>query len=232
MGGDLNEERYAQLFHWLTDSQIDFDYGEEEMMSRLASVDTENGVPVLRVGNAAYRTVIVSNMLTVRPSTLALLTEFSDLGGRIIFCGDAPEYVDAIRSDLPAALADRSMRIPFEERALVNAVRDGDGEFVSVVNERGETAKTVFAQVRKSFGGDGYAVALLNTDRENATDGLVLRLKAPEGYAVTEWSSETGERFDASALSCFADGVYNIKTKLDAAGTRFFVLTAERDYIF
>jgi hypothetical protein len=61
------EKRYKQLFHYLADHQIDFDYGEEEMMSRLASVDTLDGVPVLRVGQAVYKTVIVSNMLTIRP---------------------------------------------------------------------------------------------------------------------------------------------------------------------
>ena len=224
------EERYAKLFHWLTDSQIDFDYGEEEMMSRLASVENENGIPVLRVGNAVYKTVIVSNMLTVRPSTLALLRDFTELGGRVIFCGDAPEYVDAVPSNEPAVLAGKSgVCVPFDETALVYAVRSGGGEFVSVVNEGGESIRTVFAQVRKDFGGDGRAVALLNTDRENGTETLNVRLKAPRGYFVTEWNTETGERFDASAVSSYADGVYNIKTKLSAAGTRFFVLTTERE---
>ncbi len=219
------EERYTQLFHWLTDSQIDFDYGEEEMMSRLASVEDENGVAVLSIGNAVYKTVIVSDMLTVRPSTLALLREFSRRGGRVIFCGDVPSYVDAIPSDEPARLAESCTAIPFDEAALVNAVRDGDGEFVSVVNGWGESAKTVFAQVRRDFGGDGYAVAVLNTDREKPSGELVLRLKAPMRYTVEEWDTETGERFDASSVACYTDGVYNIKMSLPAAGTRCFVLT-------
>ena len=43
------------------------------MMSRMASVDTLDDAPVLRVGKATYKTVIVTNMLTIRPTTLGLL---------------------------------------------------------------------------------------------------------------------------------------------------------------
>ena len=112
------ERRYARLFHYLTDHQIDFDYGEEEMMSRMASVDTVDDTPVLRVGKASYKTVIVSNMLTIRPTTLALLREFMAKGGKVIFCGDAPAYVNAVKSDEPAKLAEQGITIPFDEEAL------------------------------------------------------------------------------------------------------------------
>ena len=68
-------------------------------MSRLASVGNIGGRAVLRVGQAEYHTVIVSNMLTIRPTTLSLLNDFIGLGGSVIFCGDAPAYVNAVRSD-------------------------------------------------------------------------------------------------------------------------------------
>lgn len=221
------ELRYQQLFHYLTDNQIDFDYGEEEMMSRLASVEERDGEPVIRVGEAIYKTVVVSGMLTIRPSTLALLREFIHRGGAVIFCGDAPAYVDAVRSSEPSELSACGVRISFEEKALVDAVRACGGEFVSVLDGNGESVKTVFAQVRRDFGGDGYAVAVLNTDRDNGTGKITLRLKAPEGYSVEEWDTETGGRLDASVITSVSDGIYNIAIQLYAAETRFFALTKQ-----
>lgn len=219
------EQRYAQLFHCLTDHQIDFDYGEEEMMSRMASVILQDGTPLLRVGKATYRTVIVSNMLTIRPTTLALLRDFIDKGGRVIFCGELPAYVNAVRSDEPAVLAQGGLVIPFEEEALVAAVRDCSEEFVSVTDGQGETKRSVFAQVRRSFGGEDYAVVVLNTDRQRPAHDLTLSLKAPTGYTVEEWDLETGERFNASAISGEVGGVYYVSMDLEPAGTRCFVLT-------
>ena len=223
------EQRYAQLFHYLTNHQIDFDYGEEEMMSRMASVDTVDGTPVLRVGKASYKTVIVSNMLTIRPTTLALLKEFMDKGGKVIFCGDVPTYVNAVKSDEPAKLSEQGIVIPYDEEALVSAVRENACEFVSITNGEGECEKAVFAQVRKDFGGDGYAIVVLNTDRGQPREDLTLSLKAPAGYAVEEWDLETGDRYDASALAGEVGGTYYISMELDAAGTRCFVLTKTPD---
>ena len=214
-----------QVHHALTGSHIDFDYGEEEMMSRMASVDTVDGTPVLRVGKASYKTVIVSNMLTIRPTTLALLKDFMAKGGKVIFCGDAPAYGNAIASDEPAKLAEQGITIPYNEAALVAAVRENACEFVAITNGEGETEKAVFAQVRKDFGGDGYAVVVLNTDRANPRENLTLAIKAPAGYAVEEWDLENGTRYDASALAGEVSGTYYISMDLEAAGTRCFVLT-------
>ncbi|MBQ9150796.1 MAG: hypothetical protein IJX72_00995, partial [Clostridia bacterium] len=223
------EQRYAQLFHYLTDNQIDFDYGEEEMMSRMASVDTADGAPVLRVGKASYKTVIVSNMLTIRPTTLALLKEFMAQGGKVIFCGDVPDYVNAVKSDEPARLSEQGITVPYDEEALVAAIRAITDEFVNITNADGDTEKAVFAQVRRDFGGDGYAVVVLNTDRNQPRENLTLALKAPAGYAVEEWDLETGDRYNASAIAGEAGGNVYISLDLEPAGTRCFVLTKTPD---
>ena len=219
------EERYRELFHFLTDNQIDFDYGEEEMMSRLASVETKEDGPVLRVGQAAYRVVIVANMLTIRPSTLNLLRSFIDRGGTVVFCGDAPAYVNAVKSGEPAALASRGIRAPYEERALVGAVRRYSRESVSVTGRDGQAEKDVFAQARRGFGGDGYAVVTLNVDRDAPRQGLTLSLRAPAGRRIEEWDLDTGERYDASPLAEATGGVYRVRFDLEAGGARCFVLT-------
>ena len=54
------EDKYADLFHWLAGERIDFDYGDEEMMSRLSDVGRDvEGNAIFRVGQASYRTVLV-----------------------------------------------------------------------------------------------------------------------------------------------------------------------------
>ncbi len=224
------EQRYARLFHMLTDNQIDFDYGEEEMMSRMAKVEIgEDGRPVLRVGKAAYRTVIVSNMLTIRPTTLSLLDEFMGRGGKVIFAGDVPAYVNAVKSSEPAALSKRGVVTAFDEEELVAAIRANTCAYVSVTNGEGETAKDVFAQVRKNFGGDGFAVVVLNTKRQSAAENLTLSLRVPAGYAVEEWDLETGDRYDASAIAGEVGGMTYVSFDLEPAGTRCFVFVPGKD---
>ncbi|MBQ1955166.1 MAG: hypothetical protein II350_05455 [Clostridia bacterium] len=222
------EDRYARTFHILADNQIDFDYGEEEMMSRMASVETdENGNALLRVGKAKYRTVIVTNMITIRPTTLDLLEEFASKGGKIIFAGFVPEYVNAERSSRPALLAQKSVCTDFCEAELVSAIRESSNCFVSVLNKSGETEKSVFAQVRKNFGKNGCAVVLLNTDRNNPRKDLTLKLFATEKQKLTEWNLENGEMLDAASIGKLENGVLSVSFGLDAAGTRCFVLSEE-----
>ncbi|MBQ2256140.1 MAG: hypothetical protein II330_04710, partial [Clostridia bacterium] len=188
------EQRYAQLFHILVGNQIDFDYGEEQIMRDKWSLDTdESGKCVLRIGSATYRTVLVTNMLTIRPTTLAILEAFKNAGGQVIFAGDVPAYVDAVASDAPACLAKGCMQIGFDEGEIVQAIRAGSQCYASVTNEQGEAEKAVFVQVRRDVDKEGSAAAvLLNTDRENARSGLTLHVAVPNGCFVEEWDLESG----------------------------------------
>ncbi|MBQ8716601.1 MAG: hypothetical protein IJY43_01985 [Clostridia bacterium] len=224
------EDRYAKLFHILTGNQIDFDYGEEQMMAQMAAVEQdETGRAVLRVGEQCYHVVIVGNMLTIRPSTLSLLERFMELGGKVIFAGDVPAYVDAVTSSAPAALSARGVCVPFEEAAIVAAVREGSNEYVSVTDADGKTDAEVFVQVRKEFGENGYAFVLLNTDRENAKKALTVAIKVPSDQRIEEWDLENGTRHLIETSAFWQNGTLFLKTSLEAAGTRCFVITPEKD---
>ena len=225
------EQRYAQLFHMLTDNHLDFDYGEEQIMRDRWSVDVNaDGKAVLRIGSATYKTVLVTNMLTIRPTTLAILKAFKDAGGQIIFAGDVPAYVDAVASDAPAALAAACKQIGFEESAIVDAIRVTSECYVDVTDSDGKTEKAVFVQVRRDVDGEGgIAAVVLNTDREKGRRDLVLRLAAPAGMSVEEWDPESGKRYRTRVNR--KDGICEICFDLYAAGTRCFVLTAQREQL-
>ncbi|MBR5880740.1 MAG: hypothetical protein IKZ16_03550, partial [Clostridia bacterium] len=193
------EVRYQQLFHMLTDNHIDFDYGEEQIMRDKWSLSTDaDGKALLKIGNATYRTVLVTNMLTIRPTTLEILQAFKDAGGQVIFAGELPQYVDAVASEAPEALANSCTRVGFDENEIVNAIRASSACYASVQNKDGAPEKAVFVQVRRDVDGDGSAAAVvLNTDRENGRKELTLCLSAPAGASVEEWDLESGARYNA-----------------------------------
>ncbi len=220
------EENYRRMFHFLTGSHIDFDYGEEEMMSRMAAVERdEAGRPVLRVGQMCYRTVVVGGMLTMRPTTLALLKEFAAAGGSIVFAGELPTMVDALPNGEIAQLAAGCTCVPFEAAPLSAAVRAASAEFVSIT---GEGAQEVFVQVRRHPDGSIAAVAL-NTDRDAPRRALTLRLAVPDGLQPQLWDLTTGARYDAAALTKQVDGLCCLPVELEAGGTAAFVFAADAE---
>ena len=222
------ERRYVETFHMLTDRHIDFDYGEEQMMARHGSIDRDaDDRPVLRIGKMAYHVVVVSGMETIRPTTLALLDDFLTAGGQVIFAGELPAYVNAVPSDAPASLAAAAVCVPFDGDCLAAAVRMFSHCSLSVVDETGAEVKSVFLQMRDY--GDSAGLVLLNTDREHPTGTITVRIPCGTPMHVELWDMENGSRFRADALAAYADGILSIRTSLDAAGTRAFVLTAEAD---
>lgn len=223
------EDNYEQLFHMLTGNHIDFDYGEEQMMEKHASViRDENGNALLRVGQMSYRTVVVSGMETIRPTTLQLLADFAALGGKIIFAGDAPVCINARRDDAPTAFArEHGICVPLDGKALAAAVRAVSHAPISVMLEDGIPAKNVFVQMRDF--GDSIGFVLLNTDRDNPTSALTVQIKNTPYKAAEYWDFETGTRYAADIKNC--GDTYTLTTKLEAAGTKAFVLTDTADAV-
>lgn len=221
------DAKYAELFHWLAGARIDFDYADEEMMSRLASVEKNaDGDAVFRVGQATYATIVVGHQTTIRSSTLKLLKTFADAGGEVIFAGDPPPYVDAVASDAAADLADATMALPWE-RDMVVAACTGDPIMarVDVWTSEGKTAENIFAQVRYDEAGTVYVV-LLNVDRENALPGCRVRVSGVSG-AVAEWVCESGERFavDTKANDKATDDGVTFAVDFAAGGLHAFAIS-------
>ena len=221
------ERGYAELFHWLAGAQLDFDYGDEEMMSRLASVDRDGGGPAIRFGRAAYRAVVVGRMTTVRSSTLGLLESFADAGGTVLFAGDPPPYVDAVPSRRAADLARRTARLPWSAEAVVAAASAATTvSRVEAVDAGGGPLPNIFCQLRVDDRGARHLVAL-NVDPERAAAGVHLRVGGAPHAA--EWDLETGARH-AVAPRRLADGRVEIVTGFAPSGSRAFVIADGADH--
>jgi hypothetical protein len=87
---ELIDKHFCLLTVALLDAQIDFEYGDEEIMAKHGAAEAG----AIRVGKMRYRTVFVQPMLNIRSTTLALLQEFVAKGGKIVLAGSAPCLVD------------------------------------------------------------------------------------------------------------------------------------------
>lgn len=192
------ETAYTQLFHWLAGSQIDFDYGDEEMLGRLTAIERDaSGQAVFRVGRAPYRVVVVPKMTTIRATTLKLLEAFRQAGGKVVVAGEPPAYVDAVASPEAAQLAQQARQVAWDRAALVAACRESLRQPVEIGTADGQPLEAIFCQMRTSD--DRRVLVAMNMDRKQSFENVKLRAKVP-GH-LTEWDCRTGTRFAVPAVT-------------------------------
>ncbi len=218
------ERKYASLFSWLQGARIDFDYGDEEMMSRLSRIDkSDNGQPLLYVGHAPYKAVLVGNMTTIRKTTLKLLGEFMQAGGKVIFAGEAPGYADAAESPEAKNLAGKGIQVPYEERAIVEEVKKIITPVVEVFAPvTGKSIDSVYCQVRQ----DKYRkyVVIMNMNRDSGYAGV--RVRIPGQGLVTEWDCANGTPFKVNGR--MENGYVELITDIPPAGEHVYTLSEEK----
>lgn len=207
------EKQYAAVFHGLMDHQIDFDYGEEDILARHGHV--ENGI--LYVGGAAYDKVLTAGMDTMRGSTLKLLQEFKNQGGCVVFAGDVPSHVDVIPSEEVRRLAENCIWVPFENEAVLDAVRRG-----SEVKVTSQGRESIFVQQYEVDG--GRLIMLLNTDRENGYESVKLNLGKGENLEL--WDARSG-RVTKPDYGV-EDGEILLTIQLEKGGERLYMITDEK----
>ncbi len=217
------EAAYRDIFLWLAGSQIDFDYGDEEMVGRLHKVERDaNGQAVLRVGRAEYRVVVVPKMTTIRAGTLKLLDAFRQAGGKVIFVGEPPAYVEAVASPSAAELAAKARQVAWSREALVEACQESLRAPVQILDAAGsKPLDDIFCQLRTD-GQTQYLVAM-NMSRDKAFPAARIRVKA--GGTVSEWDCLTGKRYAANAVT--KDGWTELTADFPPVGEHVFVLTAK-----
>lgn len=86
---------FADLTRAIEEAGIDFDCADESVLARHARAEQK----ILRVGEAAYRVVVLPPLLNLRASTLHLLHDFAIGGGLVLAVGSVPELLDGRRSD-------------------------------------------------------------------------------------------------------------------------------------
>ncbi len=99
---DALRESFCRLADALDSAHVDFDLGDEWIMEEFGGVEDGR----LRVGERLYDVVVLpQGMETWRESTVALMRQYLQSGGRLRALGEPPRYVRGRPQDAPAALA-------------------------------------------------------------------------------------------------------------------------------
>ncbi len=233
---------YDQLFNDLTNAllsqQIDFDYGDEEIMSRHGKLGKTEGGATIKLAKATYKAVLVPPMKTMRSSTLGLLMKFAAAGGAVVFVGEICTHVDAEPSDAVAQLAGKCVKVSLDGKEMAAAVAPACRR-VSITDPAGNALAPVIYLLREDK--EAFYLFIANTSdvpREWNKDLLTRDRKAyfPEvrvrglggclGTPV-ELDPETGAMYAADATR--AEDAWEIRTSLPRIGSRLFVIPKQVD---
>ncbi|MCQ2351979.1 MAG: hypothetical protein MJ033_00690 [Victivallaceae bacterium] len=191
----LENQKLTDLTNFLLSHQIDFDFGDEEILAQKG----ESRGNTLRVGNAAYFAVLIPEMATLRATTLEMLQKFVRNGGKVFYCGDAPEYLDGETSSLPQEVYRNFAS--FDEKALILAVAPDlqlteNGEAVTsclALQKEGENFSTLYlVNTGCAFPSDPMAAPLV-AKRTVGHLKMQVQWRVPENFKLYQLDAETGK---------------------------------------
>ncbi len=164
------EKSFQDTAEWLLSGGYEFDYISESLLPDLCS----NGDNPLCVGKMQYKTIILSDCVTLRPHTLKVLSEFKEKGGHIIVKGRAPYMINGVHSKDAEKISVGATIISNSKSELYTALDCVDR--VDVKNQLGERTKNLMFTVRKDgdckwiFGTHMYKTQLPHMiEKENLT---------------------------------------------------------------
>ncbi len=237
--------RFEAIRNKLLCRNIDYDYGNEDILSRHGSVAHDaTGRVVLKINQALYRAVVVPQaMETMRSGTLELLIEFARQGG-VLLAEDGSlvnlQYIDG-RKNLQGA------------KELTELLQNGD--WLEILSEKfapirittpeNKAAEMVLYQLRKRANG-GAGLFICNTGFETAYDNpvsdwtrsvdrtkkypeLTVKIQLEEACGVwLELDCEQGKVYRAQVTE-LAPGVWSWSTSLEALQSRSLLLVSEAE---
>jgi hypothetical protein len=208
-------QRFVEMAEHLLALHYDFDLGDEMVMARHAAVRGRR----LAVGKAAYKVVILPESDTIFRSTVELLQQFLDAGGRVICMRRRPTRIEGVPApELDALFARPNVTHILPTRMeLEDALRAALPRRVSITADSPRQLSQVIYQERKHQG--RTYVMLANRDREAGYD-VTVELTGEGG--VEQWDFATGKTHPISAR--VADGKTVVQLHLDAVGSAALVL--------
>lgn len=137
------EDNFTAIIDILLFGTIDFDFISESLLPSQCKEISDS----LTVGEMCYSAIVVPGCETLRSSTLKILKEFSDKGGKLIFVGACPKYVDAKPSDDIKDLYAASLRSDFTRTSLTDLLYDE--RMVEIRNKDAYPTSNIIYQLRE-----------------------------------------------------------------------------------
>ncbi|MBE6372964.1 MAG: hypothetical protein E7055_12945 [Lentisphaerae bacterium] len=226
------EKHFIEVTDTLLSQKLDFDFGDEEIMSRYGKV--KDGKVI--INKAAYRAVLVPRIATIRSTTLALLKKFAEQGGTVVYVDAPPAFLDGEPSKEPAKAFAK-----FRKASLSGSVKllEKVTRRVSVMGPQGRQIGPVLARLADA--GKAYSLFLCNYGAEFKTatmqnDCLVRdrKLKFPEAR-VEVIVPQRGKVYELDPLNGTVSEVkaayrkdrYVFDTAFEELGSHLYLITAE-----
>lgn len=167
-GGALTslDQKFADITYWLSSGQIDFDYISEAL---LPSLETDEA----GVGKMQYKMILVPCCITLRSSTLRFLEKFVKKGGKVVFVGDCPSFVDAKPSDAVRTLYAQSRHVDVDREEIVAALEDA--RLVDMRYDNRYAGENVLSTVGASADRNSSAIRLVGEGSRH--DNLVYQMR-------------------------------------------------------
>lgn len=205
----------------LLEEHFDFDYIDESILSRYGKI--KNGR--FGVAKSSYSTVIVPPSYTLRRSTCDLLSKFADAGGKIIFVGRLPKYIEAEKNGELLKLVAKGQRAALNKNAIVKALsKDSRIRRVSIKTADGKEYNPCLYMMRQDK--SGRTILFVCHTLQDVDSGDVF-IEVPASGQVQEWDAVTGKVFLADSEKT-GHGV-RIRTVLHGCGSRLFVIDPKSD---
>lgn len=166
------QTKVLNILEVLQENQRNYDLGDEQILSEIASVKGN----VIVVGKQTYKAVILPYMLTIRESTLNLLRQFAASGGRII-ATEMPSYIEGM-IDAEKLSALRKI-ITLTDADMFPEIMRKEG--IPDVIVTGENVKDIWISHRLS--GNKHILQVTNTSRKNSAR-CIIRFKEQSGKIV------------------------------------------------
>jgi len=191
-------EACMHVSNWLNELQHDHDFGDELIMQRHARVEGE----YLVIGQARYRLMVIPPALTLARSTVQLLHEWLDAGGRIVAVGEVASQIEGAPAEEELASLwshPNVTRIPEGADALQETVDRLLPPRVRVTTPDGNVCRSVYARLVRSSvipsaseEEDGALVVFLVNRALNDDQGeLAVNVRSDSHLSL--WKAETGE---------------------------------------
>ena len=163
--GDIKAEldaNFSNITEWMLRDCLDFDFICESTLPSLYR-EGERG---FTVGEMTYDAILVPGCVTLRSSTFDRLKAFAEHGGRVIFAGEAPHYLDAEKSDKCVAFA-ADKTVSFTKNGVLSALEPY--RKVKICTAEGTKTDDLFAALRR----DGEDLNLFVCRCQNSNRGTL-----------------------------------------------------------
>lgn len=169
----------------LLDRQLDFDFGNEQLMEKYAAIKGTEWV----IGESSYQGVVIPACLRLRDHTVELLKRFMESGGKVWSYEGVQDLVERI-----PALSGLPIK-PFIPDEL-------DAHFRHRLRVEGEMSSHIWAHER--LVDDTGIFFLTNLSLKHAVNA---RIVVPGVRKLMRWDAETGEAVELRAEAA-SDGTY------------------------